>query len=222
MRYLLLILLIFILTSCDFKSSSDYNAEAEKLEKAGKYKDAISLLNIAIEKDPKNLYALTNRAVDKSIIEDYLGAIRDYSTIIKIDPDNALAYLNRGKNKKRLDDFKGAIDDFNRAIRTKGTDIIYIDKIENSIIDGFEFDVAMEEIRYERGIAYYNIDSLKTAFQDFDFCINKNFELGNSHLYRGHIFHAYRKNKEACLDYQNALKYGNEEAIKWIKEDCNE
>jgi len=197
-------------TSCDFKSSTDYNAEAEKLEQEGKISEAIPLLDKAIEKDPTNIYALINRGVDKSILEDYKGSIQDYTKIIEIDSDNALAFLNRGKNKKRLEDYQGAIEDFEKAIKTKGGEMLYMDKVENSFIEtGFEFDVAMEEIRFERGIAYYHIDSLNASYNDFNFCIQKKFELSESFYHRGLIYIAYGDSNKGCEDLHKAndLKY---------------
>ena len=208
-------------TSCDFKSSADYNAEAEKLESEGKYEEAILLLDKAIEKDPENIYALINRGVDKSILEDYTGAINDYTKIIEIDSDNALAFLNRGKNKKRLEDYQGAIEDFEKAIKTKGGEMIYMDKVENSFVEtGFEFDVAMEEIRFERGIARYNIDSLRLAFDDFNFCIDKNYEKPASLYWRGIIYVAYGMNQEGCSDLKEAHKLGDSDAQEMINEYC--
>ena len=46
------------LISCDYRSSEYYNNEAEKLEKEGKYEEAIFLLDKAIEKDARNVYVL--------------------------------------------------------------------------------------------------------------------------------------------------------------------
>ncbi|KZS40094.1 hypothetical protein AWE51_25500 [Aquimarina aggregata] len=207
--------------SCDFKSSEDYNALAEKLEQEERYSEAIKLLDIAIEKDPENIYALTNRAVDKSILENYRGAIEDYNKIIEIDSDNTLAFLNRGKNKTRLEDYQGAIKDFEKAIKTKGSEMLYVNKVENSIIEtGFEFDVAMEEIRYERGIARYNIDSLKLAFDDFNFCLEKSFLKPESLYWRGIIYMSYGMKNEGCIDLNEANKLKNPEAQKMINEYC--
>lgn len=208
-------------TSCGFQSSADYNAEAEKLESEWKYKEAIPLLDKAIEKDPENIYALMNRGVDKSILDDYQGSIKDYTRIIEIDPNNGLAFLNRGKNKKRLGDYQGAIEDFEKAIKTKGGESFYIDKVENSFIEtGFEFDVAMEEIRFERGIARYNIDSLKRAFEDFNFCLDKNFEKPASLYWRGIIYVAYGMNTEGCADLNEARKLRHLGAQEMIDKYC--
>jgi tetratricopeptide (TPR) repeat protein len=221
MKQILIILSILAFTSCDFKSSADYNTEAEKLESEGKYEEAIPLLNKAIEKDPENIYALINRGVDKSILGDFQSAIDDYTVVIEIDSDNALAFLNRGKNKKRLEDYQGAIEDFDKAIETKGGEMLYMEKVENSFIEtGFESDVAMEEIRFERGIARYNIDSLTLAFDDFNFCIDKNFEKPASFYWRGIIYVAYGMNKEGCSDLKEAYKLGDAGAQEMIDKYC--
>ncbi len=208
-------------TSCDFKSSADYNAEAEKLERVGRYKEAISLLDKAIEKDPENIYALINRGVDQSILEDYQGSIDDYTRVIEIDPNNALAFLNRGKNKERLGDFQGAIEDFENAIKTKGGESIYMDKVKSSFIEtGFEFDVNMEEIRFERGIARYKMDSLKLAFDDFNFCLNTNYKRPASLYWRGLVYVAYEMSTEGCTDLNEARKLGDPDAQKMIDKYC--
>ena len=52
MKLLSIILSLAVLTSCDFKSSEDYHKEANKLEQEEKFKEAILLLDKAIEKDP--------------------------------------------------------------------------------------------------------------------------------------------------------------------------
>ena len=221
MKYIIIILSILTLTSCDFKSSADYNAEAEKLEKEGKYAEAIPFLDKAIEKDPNNIYALINRGVDKSILEDYKGSIEDYTKIIELDSDNTLAFLNSGKNKKKLEDYQGAIEDFEKAIKTKGGEMLYMDKVENSFIEtGFEFDVAMEEIRFERGLARYNIDRLKLAFDDFNFCLEKQFEKPASFYWRGIIHVAYGMNTEGCYDLNEARKLGDQNAQEMIDKYC--
>lgn len=221
MKNLTYILILTILFSCDFKSSEDYNKEAEKLEKEGKYYEAITLLDKALKIDPNNIYALMNRGVDKSLTGDYKGAIEDYSRIIKIDSDNTLAYLNRGKNKGRLEDNNGAIVDYDKAIATKGGEQIYLNWTENEFFEtGYEFDVPMEEILYSRGVARYEIDSLKTSFDDFNFCIEKNYELHSSYYWRGLIYLAADMEKEGCDDLKNAHELGNPDAKEIISQYC--
>lgn len=221
MKQILFFISLITLISCDVKSSADYNSEAEKLEKEGKYVEAILLLDKAIEKDSNNIYAFINRAVDKSILEDYQGAIIDYTKVLQIDSNNILALLNRGKNKKRLENYIGAIEDFEKAINVKGGESFYVDKVKNSFVEtGYEFDVSMEEIRYERGIARYQIGSLNLAFKDFNFCIEKNYEASSSHYWRGIIYLTNGMNEEGCSDLTKAQIMGEPHAQHLMNEYC--
>lgn len=221
-KQILYTIIIALLTSCDFKTSSDYNKEAEVLEMEGKFEEAIALLNIAIVKDPKNIFALINRGVDKSFLKDYYGAIEDYSKIIEIDSKNTLAFFNRGKNKKRLQDYIGAIADFDSAISTKGNEDFYFNWVENPLVEtGFQFDVKMEEIRFERGISRYNIDSFNSAFLDFNFCIQNQFELSSNYYWRGLVYLTYGMELEGCEDLEKANDLGDNDAKEVIKSYCS-
>lgn len=220
-QIIILLSVVLSFTSCDITSSEDYNAKAELLEQEGKFEEAIVLLNKAIELKPDNVRALLNRAVDLSYLEDYKSSMDDYTKIIAIDPNNALALLNRGKNKKRLKNYAGAIDDFNKAIQTKGNERVYFEKVENSFVDlGFEFDVSMEEVRYERGLARYKIHSLKLAFEDFDFCITENFEKAASLYWRGAVYFSFGMKNEGCEDLNEALKLADQDAQILIDKYC--
>jgi tetratricopeptide (TPR) repeat protein len=221
MKLSFLILSLLLINSCDFKSSEEYNAEAEIQEAEGNYTEAIKLLDKAIEKDPNNIYALINRGVDKSLTGDYEGAIEDYSQIIDIDPDNTLALVNRGKNKKRLEDQVGAIEDFDKAIATKGGESVFIELTYNALIDnGYEFDVTMEEIRFERGKARYLSDNFQPAFEDFNFCVEKKFNLAASLYWRGVLYIELDKPEEACLDFNIASKKGDPDAKEMMETHC--
>lgn len=215
------LLLILFFNSCDFYSSDYYNRKAEKLEKKEKYREAIKYLNKAIKKDSTNLYALINRGVDYSMLNEYQKAIDDYSRIIKIDSQNTLAYYNRGKNKARLNKHEGALEDFEKAIRTKGNDSIYIEKESNYFLpDNADFDVRMEEIRLERGMARLNLDSLKLAFQDFSFCVQKNYGEPICHYCLGYIYLSYSNIKEGCAELERAKDWGNPNAQNLIDQYC--
>jgi tetratricopeptide (TPR) repeat protein len=221
MRTILVIILICCFTGCDFRSSESYHKEAQQLETQKKYKEAIPLLDIAIKKDRKNINALLDRAVDKSMLHDNMGAIADYSKVIELDSTNGLAFLNRGKNKCRIEDYKGAIADFNKAIATKGGELVYLNKVENSFVEtGWQYHVDMEEIRYERGVALYDIDDLKGAYNDFSFCLDKGYNKPGSYYYRGAIYLSYKMKTEGCADLMKAKELGDSDAPELLDNYC--
>jgi|SRR6218665_839013 len=221
MRRTLLILSFFAVTSCDMKTSEDYHLEANKCEQQENYKEAIKLLDKAIEKDPTNIKALLDRAVDKSILKHYNGAISDYSRVLTIDPKNCLALLNRGKNKNRLHKYKEAVEDYNKVIDLKGGENLVINKVENSFVDnGFEFDVEIEEVKFERGIANYNSNNLKAAFEDFNFSIQQNYSLSDCYYWRGLIYISYKMTNEGCSDFRKSSELGDPDAPSLLEEYC--
>lgn len=210
-----------LLTGCDFRSSEDYHRAANKLEQEGKFTEAIACLDNAIRKDPHNIKALLDRAVDKSILNDFKGAIDDYTRVSELDSANGLAFLNRGKNKMRLEDYTGALVDFDKAIAAKGGGSRYVDYVENpSFETGFEYDVKMEEIKFERGIAYYRIDSLKKSFEDFNFCVQKSYLLPECYYWTGIIYLRYDMNSEGCRNLRKAMELGEQGAKEVVDKYC--
>jgi lipoprotein NlpI len=68
-----------------------------------------------IELDPTNTKAYINRGVSKHKLNDYQGAIADFSKVIELDPTNTKAYINRGVSKYKLGDKYGACLDFSKS-----------------------------------------------------------------------------------------------------------
>jgi tetratricopeptide (TPR) repeat protein len=68
-----------------------------------------------------NVYGQTpkeyfNRAVAKLNLQDYRGAIVDFTKAIELNPNFAEVYFHRGMCKAILEDYRGAIVDFTKAI----------------------------------------------------------------------------------------------------------
>ena len=71
----------------------------------------------AIELNPKNVNAWACRAEAKLKLEDYQGAIDDFTKAIELDTKNAIAWVNRGLAKANLEDYQSAIDDYSKALK---------------------------------------------------------------------------------------------------------
>ena len=64
----------------------------------------------------------------KRYLQDFNGAIVDYTNAIELDPTNAYYYYNRGKAKGMAEDYRGAIADYTKAIEL---DPIYVNAYYN-------------------------------------------------------------------------------------------
>ncbi|MFZ1633768.1 MAG: tetratricopeptide repeat protein [Chitinophagales bacterium] len=98
-----------------------YN-DAKLKSAAGDYSESIKLYTKAIENYPvedNNLKAEAyyNRGINKRNLNNFTGAISDYSEAIKLRPDYVKAFNNRGFAKMQIDDYSGAISDFTSAIK---------------------------------------------------------------------------------------------------------
>ena len=59
--------------------------------------------------------AYSNRGLSKANLQDYQGAIEDYTKAIELNPNYSKAYNNRGNSKLKLNQKNSACSDFNKA-----------------------------------------------------------------------------------------------------------
>ena len=76
----------------------------------------IILISIGFAAKAQTAEEYFNKGYLKAELNDFKGAIVEYTKSIKIDPNDAETYYNRGVSKRNLKDFKGAILDYTKAI----------------------------------------------------------------------------------------------------------
>jgi len=81
----------------------------------GKYDQAFADCNGLIEKQPKNVYAINNRADVSMMKGDLDAALKDYNTAIQISPNNVRAHSGRGQIYERKNDLAQARADYRAA-----------------------------------------------------------------------------------------------------------
>jgi tetratricopeptide (TPR) repeat protein len=210
---------LFLFVSCDFKSANEYFLESEKLSQQGKYQESILLLNRAIDKNPEYIGAYINRGADKSALGDYQESILDYKRVLEIDSSNTLALFNIGNNYKRLKDFKEAVHYYNEAFKTKGGRI-YLDAIQNSFIQKDELDIAGHEIAYERGLAYYEIDSFQKVIEDMQICLKHNYMNKQTHFMLGLTYLSMGMKEDGCKNLEQSKALGDADAEEMLIRYC--
>ena len=99
-----------------------YYNDGKMQSEAGNREEAIRLYSKAIENYPvEDNYmkseAYFNRGLNKRYLNNFKGAIADYTEAIKLRPDYYKAYNNRGFAKLQIDDYAGAIPDFTQTIK---------------------------------------------------------------------------------------------------------
>jgi hypothetical protein len=83
-----------------------------------------------------------------------------------------------------------------------------------------EQKVEISQVHYERGIVFYNIDSLKRAFDDFSYCVTNNESKAASLWFRANIYFAYGNDPDACEDIRLSHQLGDPDAEELINKFC--
>lgn len=101
----------------DDATAREYFDKAYQFVDAGYPKEAIDLLGLAIQKDPRFVDAYYNRGVLYFVLKDYRLALRDFNRTVELNPGLAAGYAGRGSAYARLNDEARATEDFKTAAR---------------------------------------------------------------------------------------------------------
>lgn len=133
----------------------------------GNHNDAIRYFTISIELDSKySDQAYYFRGMARAALNDYPGAIHDFSQAIMVNPDH-VSFFQRGKANYTLGQYGRALQDFEIALRMK---------------PGFS-----QGILY-RAKAYYRTGLLSEALDDFNIAISKSPDSPEAYYYRGLVY----------------------------------
>ena len=169
-----------------------------------------------------------NSGLDKGNLEDYNGAIADFTKAISLKPF-ADCYVNRGHCKADLEDYEGAIADFTKAIELNPNDeSAYYQRggaklftNESSCPDmkkacelGSELGCGFSEkfcqtasYFLESGNAKKNLKDYEGAITDFTKAISLNPDYAKAYINRG-ASKWYLK-QDYCSDYKKACELGD-------------
>jgi len=85
-----------------------------QLQREGKYKEAISAFNKAIEHNPKYMHFF-QRGRAYMALNQYRNAINDFSTVINLNPSIRNAYFYRGRAFRNIGKKKRGLSDITKA-----------------------------------------------------------------------------------------------------------
>lgn len=139
-------------------------------------------------------------ADSKFNLEDYIGAVSDYSKALKLAPNSAHSFHYRGHAKSNLGDQRGAIADYTESIRIYPDDPI---------------------VYYYRGLAKVQLKDYQGAIADYDISVALNPDNPDVYYSRALIkIHTGQKDS-GCLDLSKSGELGDKRAYEAIVRHCN-
>ena len=125
-----------------------------------------------------------NNGLKKYDLEDYKGAISNFSKSIELNPDDA-SYFYRGRSKANLKKYKGSILDFTKAIKLNPDEPYYF---------------------FYRGVSKYFLKDYAGAIADYSKHIEQVTDDALSYAYRGTSKNYVKDYKGAIADYTKAIE----------------
>jgi tetratricopeptide (TPR) repeat protein len=89
------------------------------------FEGALADYTQALELNPNNADACTDRGDARSFLGNQDGAIADYNHALEFNPNNADAYSGRGGARELQGDFSEALSDYDKGIELKPDDSVY-------------------------------------------------------------------------------------------------
>ena len=126
------------------------------------------------------------RGYKKEKLEDYKGAIADYTQAIRLKPDDDTAYYNRGNAKVKLRQYESAIKDHSIAVHLNPN-------------NAYAY--------YSRGIAKGRLAQCVTAIADYDVAIRLKPDFVNAYINRGNVKVRLGQLSAAIADFDLAIYF---------------
>ena len=152
-------------------------------------------------------------------LEDYVGAIADYTKAIRLQPDDADAYYNRGLAKAKLEQHFAAIADYAMAIVLKPDDAdaynnrgIAKGRLGQHFAAIADYDTAIRlkpdfvKAYYNRGNAKYHLEQHVAAIADFDIAIRLKPDLAEAYGSRGNAKYHLEQYFAAIADFDTVIR----------------
>lgn len=225
---------IYLAVPIKEKSTNDFFVSGNTKKNQGDYQGAILEYTKAINFNPNDADAYTNRGFAKNKLRDYKGAILDFSKAIELNPSEAKSYFNRGSAKANSEDYQGAIADFSKAIEInpnfaesyhyRGNLKYTLNDYRGAIVDNskaIEIISNYEDAYITRANARLEIQEFKEAISDFSAALNINPKNSETYYRRGLAKIAIAQKDSGCLDLSKAGELGYLDAYDAIKKYCN-
>ncbi len=168
--------------------------------------------------------------------ENFLASKSEFDQLIQLYPTQyPEAYNSRGNALMRMGDYQAAIADFTQGLKLRPDNVVLLKNRAESYLKMSNDNAALADanqiLKINRdyapayaqiGHAYFNMRQYQTAINNY----NKNIESepynGNALYFRGVAYYNIGNSGQACVDWNEALKYNYAEAQAMINQYCQE
>ncbi len=217
---------LFIPTSTPTRAPESYLNEATGFATKGKYTQAVSSYQEAIQSDPKNVNTYIDLARLEVLYGDYKKAEEDVGNAILLNPNHSLALAVQGWAIGRQGDYLQAIAKINSAIQidpgnalayaylaeiftlqqTNGKgDLNTVDKATEASRKAIELNPNLMESRRARGLVLEMTGNYQEAISEFEEAVKLNDTLADLHLALGRNYKAVDDYTKAVDEFNRAI-----------------
>ena len=142
--------------------TSQYNVGVS-FYKAGRYEEAVRVLQKSIEADPNHVNAYLTLAMSYSALDKHKEAVLGYKKVAQIEPSalDASAFYMLGESLLALDKNSDAISAFKRALHIRRAEAV---GLESNTIQSFP---SFEQLNQAMGVAYLKSQRLGDSIKAF-------------------------------------------------------
>ena len=197
---------------------------------AGKYENAITSYNEAIQLNPDYADAYNNRGHAKWMLGNHEGAVADCDVSIQLEPENANAYTNRGNARYQLGLRAYAVQDYDQAIQFKPDYAPAYNNLGSVRYDlgdytgaltyytqAIELNSKYVDAYYNRANARFQMSDYEGAVTDYNVAILLNPQHAKARYNRGWVMLALRRRTEALADFEKALELAAQQGDDELK-----
>src|SRR5579859_5335178 len=191
----------------DKERCHEFNKYAKIIENFRNSKDTsvlISTLDDIIPKDAQCLDAYLARGDLYLSLGNDAKAKKDFKTALLLSNKNVYVLYKMGMLYQDEELYDSSVFFFQQEIEIKthnGVMVDYPKGVNELSTDENKYDIQSIEIFYRQGVSYYYGRNLLLALKNFDYCIDNNYLLGKTYLYRGAIQEELNRKSKACEDF---------------------
>lgn len=198
-----------------------------KADKTDDPKKQIVIYSKIFELDPQEYNALFNRGIARDAIEDFEGAIMDYTKFLEFEEDSD-AYFNRGNSRFSMEDYTGALNDYSKALELKPylQDALY--NLANTKYELEDYEGAIDDYNLliikepkeskhysRRGASYMKMKKYNLAISDFSKSINIDGD-AISFYNRGIVYDDMNDYENALQDFSKSIEINKKEKTAYF------